>query len=197
MSVAGTTVNQKSGEDIEYNKYTLITTLSGPFILEALETRLIIHEDKYKTGYECKECSGDGYLVNHECPMCVGRDKIKGYEDIKPDTNEGVPCRLCNTGRGMWDINSGHGFRTCDACEGKGAWIVVPQQSERRPTSGVIHSVGPGVVNPKLRPGVRVLYTIFAGTAIDFKGRGVCRIMHENEIMGIIYGQANLGDIVK
>lgn len=180
----------------DYNKYSLITTLSGLFVLEALGDRLIIQEDKFKTGYECHTCDGDGF-IKEDCGFCVGRGKPPGYEDVNNDNSEGTPCRLCSISRGMWGMIQGQGLKTCIDCNGKGATIVIPQQSERRPTSGVIHSMGPDVENKKLCPGTRVLYTIFAGTAIDFKGKGTCRIMHENEIMGVICGKANLGDIVK
>jgi co-chaperonin GroES (HSP10) len=175
------------------NCYTIIETGKAPFILEALGDRLIIQEDKFKTGYECKACEGEGYIPDIACSFCVGRGLPAGFEDVN-----GTACRLCyGLERGTQGLHHGKGCKTCDICNGRGASIVIPQESVRRPTSGVIMSVGPDVNNHNLSIGTRVIYAIFAGTAIEFKGSGTCRILHENEIMGIVYGTANLGDIVK
>ena len=107
------------------------------------------------------------------------------------------------------------GKKVCPQCGGKGALIVAPQDSQRKPTSGVIKSVGPEVSdkpylhstmgsvetvknNPyPLKVGDRVLYSQFAGTGIELKQKGFIRIMHAHEVMCKLYGTGRLGDFVK
>jgi co-chaperonin GroES (HSP10) len=225
------------------NCYTIINTSNNDmFAIEAGGDRVIIEEDRMKLGYECKTCEGDGY-IDKTCDYCKGEKYTIG---IGPsNTEEKIPCRFCvQPERGLTGGHRGMGKETCPDCKGKGALVVIPQTSERRPTSGTIRSKGPdvskckecggtglhyiegvvtqhnvqmssvgsqitpvlvkclkckgeGVVGLKLNNGDRVIYPIFAGTAIEFKQKGTCRIMHENEIMGKIYGIGRLGDHVK
>lgn len=210
------------------------------FALEAGGDRLIIEEDKMRLGFECKTCDGDGYIIDKPCPNCNGEKSVQGID-------ERIACRFCCSGRDITGVPQGQGYLTCPDCKGKGALVVIPQVSERRPTSGTIRSKGPevsrckdcggtgkryidgviakqnigsvsssttystvapivanclfceaiGKVGLKLEVGDRVIYPIFAGTAITFKQKGTARIMHENEVMGKIYGVGNIGDLIK
>jgi len=222
------------------NCFVIINPSNGAsFALEAGGDRLIIEEDKMKLGFECKKCEGDGY-IDKDCEYCHG-------EKTTDDGMGGkVACRFCCVARGLIGIYQGQGKQTCTECKGRGALVVVPQTSERRPTSGIIRSKGPdvskckdcggtgkryidgvmamqnvgaivkgagqnimpllvnclhcgasGKVGLKLEVGDRVIYPIFAGTAITFKQKGTARIMHEGEVMGKIYGIGNIGDLIK
>lgn len=222
------------------NCYVIINPSNNErFALEAGGDRLIIEEDKMRLGFECKTCDGDGYIIDKPCPNCNGEKSVQGID-------ERIACRFCCSGRGITGVPQGQGCLTCPDCKGKGALVVIPQVSERRPTSGTIRSKGPdvskckdcggtgkryidgvmamqdmgaiikgggknimpiqvnclfceatGKVGLKLEVGDRVIYPIFAGTAITFKQKGTARIMHENEIMGKIYGIGNIGDLIK
>lgn len=222
------------------NRFVIVkgSSNSNPFALEAAGDRIFVLEDKFKTGYECKECGGDGFIPDKECPLCKGT----GQElDNNGNPNPETFCRSCCRERGTLGLYDGKGKLTCEACKGKGALLAIPQSAAQRPTTGVIMSKGAdvskcpdcrgvgkllmqgvigaqrvldqtlpspilvpclacegkGKVGFKLELGDRVLYPIFAGTAISFKQRGVCRIMHENEIYGKVYGYGDLGDMVK
>lgn len=228
------------------NTYAVVNTANGDeFAIEASGDRIIIQEDKMKFGFECKMCDGEGCL-QEPCERCSvpGDKKGKGY--IEDAEGNKVPCNQCNQQRGLFGQRETQGYKTCTDCKGRGALIVFPQSAERRPTTGIVKSLGPdvsvcpvckgdgciliqgvlmnqdtpttgnivirnqapayakclrckgeGKVGLKLKVGDRVIYPIFAGTAINFKQKGTARILHENEITGKIYGTGNIGDIVK
>jgi len=81
----------------------------------------------------------------------------------------------------------------CSSCEGKGGLLVVPEVSERRPTTGCVVSAGP---NCKwLGVGDNVLYSNFAGYVVDLAraGRNVTiRILHETEVLARMTGHLEL-----
>jgi len=200
----------------EENRFVVV---ADEFVLEVIGDRLAIEEDKFRTGRECKSCDGDGY-TSANCPMCVERGYPPGVE-ATADDNTAIPCRLCTSqhGRGVFGLALGKGKKTCEECNGKGALIVLPQETERRTTTGVIRSAGPDISKcplchgkqifegnlcercegsgTLLKVGDRVIFTIFAGTGIHFMHKGTCRVCHENEIMGKVYGKRNIGELVK
>lgn len=178
------------------NTYIIIKDETGndSFMMEASGDRIIVEEDKFKTGYECRTCDGERFSKN-PCGNCNGTGK-EGLEQI---------CRPCE----------GTGKSYCSTCQGRGGSIIVPETAAKRPTSGIIRSIGKDVNTiydelhrpigvrldnsgtPWLKIGDRVMYALFAGIAIQFKQRGVCRILHENEVMCKLYGTGNLGKQVQ
>lgn len=153
----------------------IIAIIDNELGLEALGSNLIIKEDKFRTGYECKTCDGEGVQENTTCPSCNGQK----WHSVD---NDQIPCRLCR----------GTGKRLCESCNGKGGLLIVPEESMRRPTSGVIVSLGPDVKT--LQKGDRILYSNFTGHAINFKQNVVFRIMHEHECFTKLHG---IGDLQK
>ena len=142
-------------------------------------------EDKFKSGYECSKCGGDCY-IDAECSYCkgVGREN-KGTE------NEQL-CRMCCPRHLVESGGMRPGKQVCDLCFGKGGILIAPEISQRRPTSGLIKSIGPDV--KLLKVGDRALYSMFAGTAINFKQKGTIRIMHEHEVMSRLHGIGKIGE---
>jgi co-chaperonin GroES (HSP10) len=158
--------------DPTLNTYTV---LEGQLALRAMGDRIIVLEDKFRTGYECKECEGLGYAENVLCATCKG-------ERIEKAVREDLEDRACTQ-----CTQSGYptGRQRCSACNGKGALVIVPQTSERRTTSGKVYSVGPDCSLFKL--GDHVLYGSYAGTAVTLKNRYTIRILHEDEIIAQVY----------
>lgn len=179
------------------NSFVIINTSRNErFALEAGGDRVIVQEDRFRTGYECKTCDGNRWQKNSTCPSCRGL-KYVGEMGSK----DASVCRLCE----------GSGLAQCPDCKGKGGIVIVPEDVMRRPTSGVIKSIGyrtnydPDMRDyikdedgkPYWKVGDRVIFALFAGTAIDFKQRGSCRILSRNELMGKIHGVGSLGDAIK
>lgn len=133
----------------------------GPVTFWATGDRVLIEEDKFRSGYECSKCSGEGKL---SCDGCGG---IGHY--VRNDSER--KCSACD----------GTGKITCPECEGKGGVLAIPEVAQRRPTTGRIVSVGPDVKN--LSVDQDVLYSNLMGHVIDLQDGTVLRILKEPEIL--------------
>lgn len=160
----------------------------GTMTMEAHANRLIIVQDQFVSGYECTTCGGK-QIVNEvsyvKCEDCDGH----GQRGVKK-------CSTC----------AGVGKVACPACQGRGGLIIVPDQSERRPTTGTIASVGPDVVkNGNFQRGESVIYPSFAGhaydlTAEDIHGNPVAItivVLLESEVLAKISGHLELRRVKK
>lgn len=144
----------------------------GEVGFSALGDRVVIKEDEFKSGYECPTCSGSGRVG---CSNCNGSGKSS--------INAHARCSICH----------GDGWLRCGDCEGKGGTLVVPEQSQRRPTTGLI--VSAGELCKVLHVGETVMYSNFAGYAVDLNraGQPVClRILHETEVLCRVSGHLEL-----
>lgn len=141
--------------------------------------RVIVIEDPFKSGYECKTCGGSGKL---DCADC---------DNGKSRNNQEITCKTCSGTRKF----------TCEDCKGKGALIILPQKSMRRPTTGTIMSCGAMVgfklVGEKYQKmesyavGERVMYGSFAGHTCDLEWQGkeiIVRILHDSELLCKVEG---------
>lgn len=145
---------------------------AGAVAFEALGDRVLIREDKFRSGYECKSCGGDGSLL---CEGCHG----KGKSRINPSAR----CSECQ----------GSGRIVCRECSGKGGLLEIPEVAERRPSTGTVVSVGPDCKT--LAEGDSVLYSNFAGHAVHLKPgdtETVMRILHEKEVLCKVSGHVDL-----
>jgi hypothetical protein len=153
----------------------------GELKLEAHADRIIIVEDEFRSGYECATCGGTG---NVKCADCSN-----GTSAVNPL----IKCKSC----------AGRTWILCADCGGKGATLVIPEQSERRPTTGTIVSIGPDVT--RLTRGQSVIYPSFCGhvfdlAAVDLSGTEiqVCiRIMRESEVIAKVSGHLDLRRVQK
>lgn len=143
---------------------------------QATGDRVFIIEDDFRSGYECEVCGGKQKVV---CDDCNG----KGVSPVNPE----IRCKSCE----------GRLLVTCPKCEGKGGLLIIPDNAQRRPTTGVIRSIGPGVwqngtfIPTTYKVGEGVVYSNFAGHAWDIDGQ-VVRILHEVELFGRIRGHLTL-----
>lgn len=122
------------------------------------------------------------------CPTCSGT----GKKDMKLEPGL-YPCNACVV---VIDVTGNRvapcGFEPCKSCKGKSVTIVVPEESLRRPNSGIVRSIGPKVTH--LKCGERVMYSNHTGYEIYFKRNLKMRQMREHEIMARIHG---VGEIQK
>lgn len=157
----------------------------GEMTLEASEDRIIVIEDEFVSGYECRTCDGLGWL---ECDNCKGTGKSTISKDAR--------CSQCQ----------GNKHVICPACKGKTVeegGIVFPDASVRRPTTGTIASIGPDVT--AYNRGQSVIYTSFSGhvfelNAYDTKARQVqivIRIIQKSDILAKVTGHLELRRLKK
>jgi co-chaperonin GroES (HSP10) len=185
-----------------YTDFTQNIIVLGHAAFQAYADRLIVLQDDYRSGYECVVCDGEGTI---SCTDCQGDGhRIKMLPDKEVPTAELRPVQFKCTPCG------GAGVITCPECNGKGGIIVVPENAERRPTTGTIVSVG-WMVNADhwfvkmkswltgaqyFRRGDKVIYPSFSGHAFnlsakDIQGREVvaCIVMlRDQEILSYMYG---------
>lgn len=139
--------------------------------LRAIGHRILVLEDEFKSGYECKVCDGSGH-TNEKCPHCKGTGMWKSRQD-------NGPCPDCEVGTS--DGRKSLGYVLCPACKGKSGIIVIPDNAKRRPLTGVVLSVGADVKEFKV--GTRVMYTNFTGTDFEVMGGIKLRIMLDHDVM--------------
>jgi co-chaperonin GroES (HSP10) len=119
-------------------------------------------------------------------------DRVLIQED---EFKSGYECPGCG-GTGKSTVVRG---AKCAECSGTGVvkgGIVVTEESQRRPTTGKIMSIGEKCV--VLKPGDSVLFSNFAGYVVDLNraGKNVSlRILHESEVLCALEGQLELRNL--
>ena len=168
------TIAQKATEEVasEVEKEQIaedntVFIVQGKIALEAVEDKIIIMLDPFKTGYECKACDGTG--IEKVCNICNGSGKNRF--DMTCQACEGEPHK--------------YEGQTCRACKGVGASLIIPESAQSLPTSGRIVSVGPDVKKRKV--GERYLFGVHVGYFLPFKGNIRLRCMREHEVLCRIY----------
>jgi co-chaperonin GroES (HSP10) len=144
----------------------------GALTMEAFNDRLIVIEDEFRSGYECTVCFGKtkvpcgkcgakGFAL---CDNCRG----SGQSMLAP----GARCTLCSgAGKLLCDACNGAKTVACESCAGRGVvegGLVIPEASERRPTTGVVVSTG-WMVNSRLAK----LFSLFTGKQIIKRGESL------------------------
>jgi hypothetical protein len=163
------------------NNYVFV--IQGKIALRAVEDKIIVLLDRFKTGYECLLCGGDG--MGRACRDCSTNPGLNRF---------GSTCTSCNG-----DYNKHVGI-DCPACKGRGSSIIVPESTKALPTSGIIVSVGPKCEYRKV--GERVLFGAHVGYFLPFKGNVRLRTMREYEPMADIFmldesGEDSLHDFLQ
>lgn len=167
----------------------VIFVVAGKLGLEAIEDKLLILIDKFRSGYECKDCNETGVYINCQCERegTPGR-YIRGKFDKE--------CPYCE---GSLETRDGRrGRDRCSSCNGTGSTLKMPETSRGIPTSGVIVSIGPLCKTRKIAE--RVLFGAHTGYYLPFKGNGKIRCMREDEPLCKIHSVLNnevLGDFLE
>lgn len=164
------------------NTKNTIFIVAGKLGLEATENKILILIDKFKSGYECKDCNETGKYIACECARrdsfgIKENGKVCGFRDN---------CGLQIIGE------------TCRTCKGTGTTLIMPENARAIPTSGVIVSVGPLCRTREV--GERVLFGAHTGYFLPFKGSAKIRCMREDEPLCKILALDNnqtLGDFLQ
>jgi co-chaperonin GroES (HSP10) len=139
--------------------------------LRAIGHRILVLEDEFKSGYECKACDGTGH-TDVKCKHCKGTGLWKADQDRGP-------CPDCEVGSS--GARKSLGYEICPVCKGKSGMIIVPDDAKRRPCTGVILSKGSEVTEFEVNS--RVLYTNYTGTDFELVGGVKLRIMLDHDVM--------------
>lgn len=68
--------------------------------------------------------------------------------------------------------------------------IVIPEKAQRRPTVGKIIAVADDITEWSV--GEKVVYGLYSGTVINFKGQPAFRILGRDEILATVIGNPEL-----
>jgi co-chaperonin GroES (HSP10) len=138
----------------------MVLVVGGKIALRAIEDKIIVLLDKFRSGYECKMCDGTG--EGRRCRDCKNGVNSRGFT-----------CKICEGNPDRWVGKS------CPECRGKGSSIIIPDSAKALPTSGTIVSVGPECT--KRRLGQRIVFGAHVGFFLPFKGNVRLRMMREYE----------------
>jgi co-chaperonin GroES (HSP10) len=147
----------------------VIFIVGGKLGLEAIGNKILILIDKFKSGYECKDCNETGLFNSCACTKL-------GSFGVKENG------RTCHFKEACERQVVGS---TCRTCNGTGTTIKIPDNAKAIPTSGVIVSIGPEVTLRKI--GERVLFGAHTGYFLPFKGNAKIRCMREDEPLCLIF----------
>jgi hypothetical protein len=160
----------------------VIFIVAGKLGLQGIGDKILILVDKFKSGYECKDCEETGVFIACACSR-------RGEFGVN---NNGKRCSY------MGKCSTQHVGQSCKTCAGTGTTLKIPDTAKAIPTSGVIVSVGPNCTVRRL--GERVLFGAHTGYYLPFKGNAKIKVMREDEPLCLIYAVDNnntLGDFLQ
>ena len=143
--------------------------------------RVLILVDPIKTHYDCKDCSGRGFL-DEVCPNCNGTKKepVRGKKyaaGAKIEYSE-ENCTECTF---IGEVTRTYGKKLCPTCHGRKGTIVLPDNTKKPPLTGKVLAVGHIVKYFKVND--HIIFTNFTGTEFPIEGVTL-RIANERDIIG-------------
>jgi hypothetical protein len=189
--------------EVNINNVNVVELVNLDISLMAIEDKIIVLHDNYKSGYECKDCNETGFVT---CTSCEGTGKNRF------DSN-------CTTCEGKKQL-------VCPVCKGQKLIIEIPQSARTLPTTGVVVSMGPlcpamhiqrqldfyqfeptkdryltevgqqekirleeELTKIPIRLGARVIFGPHVGTFLPMKGNVKLKIMRVTEPLAVIFGK--------
>ncbi len=166
-------VKTESSQSITLDGSNKVTFPSFPYTFEALNEKVLVALDQFKSGYECKTCEGKGE-VKVECACIItGRPGLKYTEEHLQDIAQALgsdishtrAIELCPFCKG--DPASVRKTQTCPDCQGKTALLVIPDSAKIIACSGVVVSMGAKAREQAgYKIGDRILFSQHAGSLI-------------------------------
>lgn len=153
--------------EVDYStQENLVLVVQGKIALEAVEDKILILMDRFRSGYECSMCMGTG--EGRRCIDCNNGVNSRGFK-----------CKVCEGSPDKWL------GKTCPQCKGRGSTIIIPDSAKALPTSGTI--VSAGSLCTKRKVGERVVFGAHVGFFLPFKGNVRLRMMREHEVLCKLY----------
>lgn len=189
-----------SAQELKLDNTNKVSFPGFPYKFEALNEKILVSIDIFKSGYECKRCKGKGHFRQQcECVTAkhigfkYGKDEL---EEIKISLGEAVaqareqiPCPEC-----CGDYKSKEKIIDCTECSGRGALLVLPENSKNLPTTGVVVSMGSiARAHAEYKIGDRILFGPYAGNMIPTKAGLMFKSMDWNQAWTKIEGADDLG----
>lgn len=172
-------INVEAGED---NIVGLIELGVG---LEAVGDNIIVLIDNYRSGYECTACKGTGKLRRFVRCICDPDIPDSDLDFPRGTRNRfGAVCKACS---GQYLTVRIDDVVTCHKCNGRGATLVIPENAQSLPTTGIILSMGPEVTRKGIAINKRVICTPHAGVFLPMKGNIPVKVYRQHEPLCNMY----------
>ncbi len=173
--MSGEIVNEDA-QEIVLDGSNKVSFPDYPYFFEALNEKILVSLDQYKSGYECRTCKGKGTVIK-KCE-CTKHDSpgykysTKQIEDIGialgttvANERSHLVCPEC-----VGEPSSVETVITCPDCNGKTGLLVIPDTAKVIASSGVVVSMG-RIAREKAdyKIGDRILFSVHAGSMIPTK----------------------------
>jgi co-chaperonin GroES (HSP10) len=161
--------------------------------MQAIEDKIIILVDQWKSGYECKECGGSGKVestINPEilrtCDACKG----KGQTLVIPDSAKSLPSTgvVVSMGPATQYMQAKKAVERAKKREWESKVIVPPNDY----VLGVEEAESM-LKEIAIQIGTRVVFGVHVGTKVPIKGNIKLVIMREKEPLCVVFGN-DIGD---
>jgi len=211
--------NIRINPDGSVNNLPILAVIDNELALEALNNNIVILEDPYRTGFECKACDGEGH-TQKLCSTCGGNKVVAQNKDFnlvaatltEEDKKTLPPHFVEMMERKRKEQQEQHvvsgGLEPCSKCIARDkngtAYISGFEQCS------ICKGQGASVVVPQeamnrptsgkvvslgplckwLKAGDRVVYSNMMGNCLKFKHKDIFRTMREDEILVRLHGTA-------
>lgn len=152
-------IPEQDQEQVSHDGYNVAHLTDLGIKLEAIEDKIIVLIDDYKSGYECKDCAGTG--------------KISVKSNVVEGAMREETCSVCR-GQGALIIIP----QIAKSLPSSGVVISLGEKCLAMA----------GLKNAKIQLGARIVFSPHVGTFIPFKGNIKLKIMREHEPLCVMYG---------
>lgn len=157
------TVEDDEDKEVMFDGANVAELVELGICLEAIDDKIIVKMDSYRSGYECKTCHGKGF--------------IKSTYKTDPDK----PCEDCHGKGALLAIPE-----RAKSLPTSGIVISIGENTRAmmaRRGEILLHSPA------KIDVGARVIFGPHTGTLIPFKGNVQLKIMREHEPLAVMFGK--------
>ena len=182
------TANQSTVE-IKLDDTNKVRFPGYPYSFRALNKKIIVSIDVWKSGYDCKICKGVGKIhIICDCEQNAHPGTKYALDEPEP-AKKLMKCPSCNG-----DYEAARKNIDCVACNGKGALLKIPETSQKIPTTGVVVSIGSRIKLDKLgfKLGDRIAFGPYAGTLVPVKSGLMFKVLDWNQAWFVVEGADEL-----
>lgn len=188
----------KSLTEVKLDSSNKVSFPGFPYLFEAIGEKILVSIDVFKSGYECKFCKGTKTVQKICSCEAFGHAGLKYDEEEIEEIRKSLGDEVANARAALLcpDCN-GHfeeqrSTETCPECKGIGHMIILPDESKKLPTTGVVVSMGEACSKKRFKIGDRILFGPYAGNMIPTKAGLMFKILDENQAWCRIEGGEDL-----
>lgn len=191
---------EKPVQEVVLDDSNIVSFADYPYTFRAVNEKILVSIDIFKSGYECRECKGKK-CIKYQC-ACV-REGHSGYKYSREQLDsiteslgldvaaarEKIPCPECQGAPGSVERDE-----SCPSCKGIGHLVIIPESAKNLPTTGVVLSMGKKAKeNAEYHIGDRVLFGQHAGSFIPTQAGILLKQLDWYQVYSVIGGADRMG----